>query len=382
MKNFKNHIIILLCFGISLTERFTQASIPLIVNHLGLTSIEMSLFLSAMAASTVFTGLVVAPYIDTYNQKRFSGLICLFAMVAGLSFFMFGFTKTLGWGCFLMFCIGAILRFINLRRLSVINSEVNTEEFSRVHTRMQLSITIAMAFAPICLALMAPDNYLNFAVAMLLACVTISLCTSSVSSTSKISSSVTTEWSNTKELVSANHFIFVGMLLSGLFLSILLTYCQSVSDQPVQLYAHIILSQVVGLIAANVMFERFFGERFKGYSFLITSIALAELAFIFTKSNLLINALSCSIGFSFQIMFLRSHNQFQRKIPHGLTAKLNGIRGLYTFTGITTGYIFGPVLYKFGGTELAFLTCSVIALLFFMFLSHLHPSDSNFCVDE
>lgn len=379
MNNLKKHLILLLCFGISLTERFTQAAIPLIVNYLSLTSIEMSLLLSAMAASTVFTSLLIAPYIDAFNQKMYSGFTYLFAGVATLSFLMFSITASLEWGCFLMFCIGVILRIINLRRLSVINSEINTGGLSHVHTRMQLSITIAMAVAPLCLALTTPDNYLNLAVAMMLSCVAISLCTSQIASTAKTLTLVTTKQnnSNSSELVSANFFIFVGMIISGLFLSVLFIYCQSVSDQPVQLYARVIFSQVIGLIAANILFERFFGARFNWYSILIISIVLSELIFIFTKSGLVINVLSCMIGFSFQIMFLRSHNQFQSKIPRNLTAKLNGVRGLYTFAGVTTGYILGPFLHKIGGVELVFLTCSAIALLFFLFLKHLSPQNSN-----
>jgi hypothetical protein len=376
VNSLKNQIIVLLCFGISLTERFTQASIPLIVNHMGLSNIEMSLFLSAMAASTVFTGLVVAPYIDSYNQNTFFGLICSFAAITGLSFFMFVYSAALGWGCFLMFCIGTLLRIINLRRLSVINSEVNAEHLSRTHTSMQLSITTAMAIAPICLALTAPDNYLNFAVMLMLACAFISLCTSCVSSCARTSPLVSCASKNkSKVLATANQFIFVAMLLSGLFMSTLLTYCQSISDNPANLYTQIIFSQVVGLIVANVIFERFFGERFKGYSLLIFSIVLSELGFLLTKSYLSVNALSCLIGFSFQIMFLRSHNQFQREIPRGLTAKLNGVRGLYTFSGITTGYIFGPALYKLGSIELVFMSCSIIALFFFLFLKHLNPAN-------
>ncbi|WPO46646.1 hypothetical protein [Pseudomonas sp. S1Bt23] len=373
MKNLKGYIIVVLCFGISLTERFTQASIPLIVNHMGLTSIEMSLFLSTMAASTVFTGLLIAPYIDSYKQKGFSGIIILFASAATLSFYMFGITQALGWGCFLMFCIGVILRIINFRRLSVINSEVSHAELSRAHTRMQLSITIAMAAAPICLTLTKANNYLNFALTMLLICVVFSLCSSSVSATAKAPGTATVARSESREIASANHFIFIGMLLSGLFLSALFLYCQSVSDKPVQLYANIIFFQVVGLITANIMFERFFGERFRQYGVLIIAIAISEIAFIFTQSSILINALASLIGFSFQIMFLRSHNQFQRNIPRDLTAKFNGIRGLYTFAGITTGYILGPILYNLGGTGLVFATCSTTALLFFLSLKHLSP---------
>lgn len=376
MNTLKNHVIILLCFGISLTERFTQASIPLIVDHLGLSSIEMSLFLSAMAASTVFTSVVIAPYVDAYNRRYFLGLMGFLGAVAVLSFFMFGYTRALGWGCFLMFCIGAALRIINLRRLSVINSEVIKSELSRAHTRMQLSITVAMAIAPLCLTLIAPGNYLSFAIVMLSICIVFSACTSSTSTSliSKTSKSAPPDRDESRELGFANNFIFIGMLLSGLFISTLLIYCKSISDQPDRLYAHIILSQMVGLIIANILFERFFGERFKRYSILITIIALSELAFILAESKLLISTLSFLIGFSFQIMFLRSHNQFQRKIPHGLTARLNGIRGLYTFTGMTTGYLLGPLLYKSGGIELVFLTCSATALLFLPCLKHLRPS--------
>jgi hypothetical protein len=375
VNDLKKWTTIVLCFGISLTERFTQASIPLIVNHMGFGSIELSLFFSAMAASTVFTGLAVAPYVDACNQKKYRGLICSFAVFAGLSLFMFRLSEALVWGCFLIFCIGTLLRIINLRRLSVINSEVNAENLSRTHTSMQLSITIAMAAAPIFLALTPPDNYFNLAVVLMLACAFTSLCTSSVSSTARTSTLGIGEWKKPKELASANRFIFVGMLLSGIFLSTLLTYCQSVSDLPVEMYTHIIFSQVVGLIAANVIFERFFGEQFNGYSFLIITIALSELGFILTKSYLLINALSCLIGFSFQIMFLRSHNQFQRIIPHGLTTKFNGARGLYTVMGTTAGYIFGPILHKIGSIELVFMTCSIIALFFFLFLKHLKPTN-------
>ncbi|WP_415263497.1 hypothetical protein [Pseudomonas chlororaphis] len=377
MSSLKSYIIIALCFSISLTERFTQASIPLIVNHLGLSSLEMSLFLSTMAASTVFTGVLVASYIDSYNQRNFVGLIAFFTIVANLAFFMFSITHALGWGCFLTFCIGAILRIINFRRLSVINSEVSKTALSRAHTRMQLSITVAMAAAPLCLTLIAADNYLKFAIAMLLVSAILSVGTSSVSLTEKATRSVAIERGESREITSANHFIFLGMLLSGLFLSVLFSYCQSISDRPTQLYANIIFSQVVGLIAANIIYERFFGYKFKQYGILIATIALSEIAFIFTKSDILINALSCLIGFSFQIMFLRSHNQFQRQIPHGLTAKLNGVRGLYTFAGVTTGYIFGPFLYSFGGTTLAFSICSAIALLFIISLKHLTSSNPS-----
>ncbi|MCV4342575.1 MFS transporter [Pseudomonas capsici] len=375
MSTLKKHMIILLCFGISLTERFTQASIPLLVDHLGLTSFEMSLFLSAMAASTVFTSVVIAPYIDTYNRISFLGLMSFLGVIAGLSFFMFNYNKALGWGCFLMFCIGATLRIINLRRLSVINSETVSSKLSRTHTRMQLSITVAMAIAPLCLTLIAPRNYLNFTIVMLLICIFFSGCTSSSSpliyTTQK---SALVERTESREQHFANSFIFIGMLLSGLFLSALLLYCKRISDHPEQLYAHIVLSQMIGLILANIMFERFFGGRFKRYGILITIIALSELAFIFLESSFFIKTLSCLIGFSFQVMFLRSHNQFQRTIPHGLSAKLNGIRGLYTFAGITAGYLLGPFLYNAGGIELVFLCCSATALLFFFCLKHLTPS--------
>ena len=78
------------------------------------------------------------------------------------------------------------------------------------------------------------------------------------------------------------------------------------------------------------------------------------------------------IGFSFQLMFLKSHNQFQRQIPPGLTARLNGVRGLYTFVGVTVGYVAGPVLHHVGGLSLVFLSCSAIALLFFVFVGYLN----------
>lgn len=377
VKSLKGHIIILLCFGISLTERFTQASIPLVVNHMGLTSIEMSLFLSAMAASTVFTGLVVAPYIDTCSQRYFSGMIVFLGAIATLSFLMFSQTQALGWGCFLTFCIGTVLRIINFRRLSVINSSFSHRELSRAHTRMQLSITAAMAFAPLCLTLSPPEHYLSIALAMLLICIIFSAYTSSASLPSRASSPAKEKRETTGGLQPSYYFIFIGMLLSGIFLSALLMYCQSISDRPEQLYAHIIFSQVIGLIAANMIFERFFGERFKKYSILILSIALAELAFIFTTSSTLVLILSCLIGFSFQIMFLRSHNQFQQKIPPGLSARLNGIRGLYTFSGITTGYILGPFLFATGGIELVFVSCSVTALFFFSLIRHLSPQGST-----
>ena len=71
-------------------------------------------------------------------------------------------------------------------------------------------------------------------------------------------------------------------------------------------------------------------------------------------------------------MFLKSHNQFQRQIPFGLTAKLNGVRGVYTFAGLVTGYILGPAMFKLGGVELVFLTCSVVSVLFLISLKHLN----------
>ncbi|RUQ43367.1 hypothetical protein D8M30_17680, partial [Corynebacterium pseudodiphtheriticum] len=167
MRRTKNQIIILLCFVISLTERFTQASIPLIVNHLSLSEFEMSLFLSAMSASTVFVGLAIAPSIDNYDQRRFLCLIGLFTIVASLSFFLFNQNQALLWGCLLTFNIGAILRIINFRRLSAINHEVDKSKLSQAHTRMQLSITLAMALAPILLAVTATDNYLHLAFGLL-----------------------------------------------------------------------------------------------------------------------------------------------------------------------------------------------------------------------
>lgn len=375
-------MILLLCFSISLTERFTQASIPLIVDHLGLSSFEMSLFLSALAASTVFTGLIIAPYIDAYDRKRYLGLIGALGLFGTLSYFMFGLTKALGWGCILMFCIGSVLRMINFRRLAVINSEVDKSELSRVHTRMQLSITVAMAAAPLCLALMVAEDYLDFTVAILWTCLLLSFLTSSLNVPAKTSGVVALKQPAPKELNPANQFIFIGMLLSGLFLSVLLAYCQSVSARPTELYTSVIFSQVIGLIVANLLFERFFGEHFKLYVVLIAIITASELAFIFTSSSLLISALSFLIGFSFQVMFLRSHNQFQSKIPKGMTAKLNGVRGMYAFTGITTGYILSPILQKAGGVDLAILACSATALLFLLFLAHLTPSNAKHWVTE
>lgn len=382
VNTLKSHMIILLCFSISLTERFTQASIPLIVDHLGLSSFEMSLLLSALAASTVFTGLIIAPYIDTYDQKRYLGLIGALGISGTLSYFMFGLTQGLEWGCSLMFCIGAVLRIINYRRLAVINGEVDKSYLSRAHTRMQLSITLAMAAAPLCLSLILADDYLDFTVAILWACLLLSLFTSSFSVPAKHATPPTLTLRAPKELNTANYFIFTGMLLSGLFLSILLAYCQSSSDNPTQLYTQVIFSQVVGLIIANVMFERFFGEHFRMYGILIIIIAACEFGFIFTHSSSLINAFSFLIGFCFQIMFLRSHNQFQIKIPKGMSAKFNGIRGMYAFIGVTFGYITGPILQKLGGTEMVLLACSATAILFLLFLGHLAPSSPDYCGDD
>lgn len=376
MKRTKNQIIILLCFVISLTERFTQASIPLIVNHLDLSGLEMSLFLSAMSASTVFIGVAIAPCIDSFSQKRFLCLIGLFTLIASVSFFLFNRNEALIWGCLLTFNIGAILRIINFKRLSTINLEVDKSKLSHAHTRMQLSITLAMALAPLLLAVTAADNYLHLAFCLLISSVILSSCTSSVAPHSKHSTSVKPATITVCAMTSAHHFIFIGMLLSGLFLSILLRYCQSISINPTQLYSTILFSQVIGLIIANSMFERFFNHRFNRYELLIISIVVAESAFIYMTSFVVVNTLSFIIGFSFQIMFLRSHNQFQRMIPHGLTAKANGTRGLYTFAGVTIGYFAGPLLYEFGGTPLSFATCSVVALLLFRVLHHLRLNNS------
>ena len=378
MTTLKRHMIMLLCFSISLTERFTQASIPLIADHLGLNSFEMSLMLSALAASTLFTGLIIAPYIDTYDQKPYLGLIGALGLLGTLSYWAFCFTQSLVWGCFLMFCIGAVLRTINFRRLAVINSEVDKSSLSRTHTRTQLSITIAMAAAPLCLTLILVVDYLDFTVAILWICIFLSLFTSSLNAPAKTTDSATIKYGTPKELETANYFIFTGMLLSGLFLSILFAYCQNSSDNPTQLYTQVIFSQVVGLIAANMMFERFFGERFRMYGVLIMIIAASELSFIFTHSSELINILSFLVGFSFQIMFLRSHNQFQIRIPKSMSAKFNGIRGIYAFTGITCGYISGPLLQKIGGVEMVLLTCSATAILFLLFLGHLTPSPPDY----
>ncbi|MFQ6592859.1 MFS transporter [Pseudomonas sp. Q1] len=382
MRRTKNQIIILLCFVISLTERFTQASIPLIVNHLSLSEFEMSLFLSAMSASTVFVGLAIAPSIDNYDQRRFLCLIGLFTIVASLSFFLFNQNQALLWGCLLTFNIGAILRIINFRRLSAINHEVDKSKLSQAHTRMQLSITLAMALAPILLAVTATDNYLHLAFGLLVSSIILSSCTSSIPPRPKDLTSIKSDRIASQMLTSAHHFIFIGMLLSGLFLSTLLKYCQSISANPIQLYSNILLSQVIGLIIANSIFERFFAGQFNRYGLLIITIAIAELAFIYTTSDVVIIALAFVVGVSFQIMFLRSHNQFQRTIPHGLTAKANGTRGLYTFIGITIGYFAGPLLYKYGGAPLVFTTCCAVALLFFCVLNHLTPSNSHACAGD
>ena len=382
VKRTKNQIIILLCFVISLTERFTQASIPLIVNHLGLSEFEMSLFLSALSASTVFIGVAIAPSIDNYDQKRFLCLIGFFTIIASVSFFLFNRNGALIWGCLLTFNIGAILRIINFRRLSAINLKVDRSKLSRSHTRMQLSITLAMALAPVLLAVITVDNYLHLAFYLLLISVILSSCTSSIPLGSKRSTSVKPASITLRTLTSAHHFIFIGMLLSGLFLSILLKYCQSISINPTQLYSNILLSQVTGLIIANSVFERFFSDRYNRYGLLIITIAIAELTFAYTTSVVAVNTLAFIIGFSFQIMFLRSHNQFQRMIPHGFTAKANGTRGLYTFVGITIGYFAGPLLYKYGGAPLSFAACSAVALLFFRVLNHLSLSNSNACTSS
>ena len=71
-------------------------------------------------------------------------------------------------------------------------------------------------------------------------------------------------------------------------------------------------------------------------------------------------------------MFLKSHNQFQRQIPSGMTARLNGVRGLYTFFGVAAGYIVGPVLHDIGGVKLVFIACSAIAMLLYIFVGYLN----------
>lgn len=122
MKPLKEIAITLLCFGLSLTERFTHTSIPLVIKNFGLSSFEQSAFFSSLAASMVFTGLVAAPYIDTPVRSCYLSCIGGLVVVASLSFLMFRTTQAAGWGCLMMFCTGALVRIINLRRLSIINS--------------------------------------------------------------------------------------------------------------------------------------------------------------------------------------------------------------------------------------------------------------------
>lgn len=372
MKPLKQIIIIILCFGLSLTERFTHASIPLVINYMGLSSIELSAFFTAMAASMVFTGLVVAPYIDTHKRKFYFGCLAALGGWAGLSFLMFDLTQGLVWGCLLMFCTGAILRIINLRRLSVVNREISKKKLSLAHTQMQLTIVIAMVIAPISLAYLAPDFYLVVIVCLLGACCLLSVFTSAMPVTPHRSTEAVIDGYEKKELVSAHHFIFVGMLLSGIFISNLLVYCQSISDQSTQLYAYVVFWQMVGLLIGNMVFERFFGDRFKNYGVLVAVLVVAESAFILMRDPFLICMNAVVIGASFQLMFLKSHNQFQRQIPLGLTARLNGVRGLYTFVGVTVGYMAGPVLHHVGGLSLVFMSCSAIALLLFIFVGYLN----------
>lgn len=377
MKPLKEIIIIILCFGLSLTERFTHASIPLVINHMGLSNIDLSAFFTAMAASMVFTGLVVAPYIDTHTRNLYFGCLAALGGGAGLSLLMFDMTQALSWGCLLMFCTGAILRIINLRRLSVINSEIPKQSLSLTHSRMQLTIVSAMAVAPISLAYLSPDYYLIVIGCLLGVCCLLSIFTSAMPALLPRSIKAVPEAYETKGLVSAHHFIFVGMLLSGVFISNLLAYCQSVTDQSASLYAYVVFWQMVGLIIGNVVYERFFGDCFKHYGVLIVVMVVAESAFIFMRDPVLICLNAVVIGCSFQLMFLKSHNQFQRQIPPGLTAKLNGVRGLYTFAGVTVGYVAGPVLHNVGGVKLVFLSCSAIALLLFNFVGSLNGTSKS-----
>lgn len=372
MKPFKEITIIMLCFGLSLTERFTHASIPLVINHIGLSSINLSAFFTAMAASMVFTGLVVAPCIDTQSRKFYFGCLAALGGCAGLSFWIFDTTRALGWGCLLMFCTGAILRIINLRRLSVINSEVPKKNLSQAHTRMQLTIVIAMAVAPLSLAYLEPDDYLVVIVCLLAGCCVLSLFTSAMPAVVSSLVKAAPNGYEKKDLVSAHHFIFIGMLLSGVFISNLLAYCQSISDQPTKLYAYVVFWQMVGVMVGNVLFERFFGEHFKRYGIIVVFMVVAESAFILLHNPVLIYMNAAVLGLSFQLMFLKSHNQFQRQIPSGMTARLNGVRGLYTFFGVAAGYIVGPVLHDIGGVKLVFIACSAIAMLLYIFVGYLN----------
>lgn len=372
MKPFKEITIIVLCFGLSLTERFTHASIPLVINHMGLSSINLSAFFTAMAASMVFTGLVVAPCIDTQTRKFYFGCLAALGACAGLSFLMFDTTRNFGWGCLLMFCTGAILRIINLRRLSVINSEIPGKNLSQTHTRMQLIIVVAMAVAPLSLANLEPDDYLVVIICLLGCCCMLSLFTSAMPAVKPPLAKAVPDGYEKKDLLSAHHFIFVGMLLTGVFISNLLVYCQSITDEPTKLYAYVVFWQMVGLIIANVFFERFYSHGFQRYGAFIAVMVVAESAFIVIRDPVLICINAALIGFSFQLMFLKSHNQFQRQIPPGLTARLNGVRGLYTFFGVTAGYIVGPVLHNVGGVKLVFMSCSAIALLLFIFVGYLN----------